>query len=58
VVSRDLEPLVATVMRATLSADHRAIDGVVGAHFLAALKSRIETPLQIGAAHTGHECNA
>jgi pyruvate dehydrogenase E2 component (dihydrolipoamide acetyltransferase) len=58
VVSRDLEPRVATVMRATLSADHRAIDGITGARFLAALKSRIESPLQIGATHLGHECNA
>jgi pyruvate dehydrogenase E2 component (dihydrolipoamide acetyltransferase) len=58
VASRDLEPRVATVMRVTLSADHRAIDGVVGARFLAALKRRIEAPLQIGAPHTGHECNA
>jgi pyruvate dehydrogenase E2 component (dihydrolipoamide acetyltransferase) len=58
VVSRDLEPRVATVMRVTLSADHRAIDGVAGARFLAALKSRIEAPLQIGTAHTGDECNA
>jgi pyruvate dehydrogenase E2 component (dihydrolipoamide acetyltransferase) len=58
VVSRDLEPCVATVMRVTLSADHRAIDGVAGARFLAALKSRIEAPLQIGAAHKEHECNA
>jgi pyruvate dehydrogenase E2 component (dihydrolipoamide acetyltransferase) len=58
VVSRDLEPRVATVMRVTLCADHRAIDGVEGARFLAVLKSGIEAPLQIGAAHTGHECNA
>jgi pyruvate dehydrogenase E2 component (dihydrolipoamide acetyltransferase) len=58
VASRDLEPRVATVMRVTLSADHRAIDGVVGARFLVALKSRIEAPLQVGAPHTGLECNA
>ena len=58
VVSGDLKPRVATVMRATLSADHRAIDGVVGARFLAALKGRIETPLQVGAAPVEHECNA
>lgn len=57
VVSRDLTPRVATVMRATLSADHRAIDGVVGARFLAALRTRVETPLQIGTAHMEHECN-
>ena len=55
---RGLEPHVATVMRMTLSADHRAIDGVVGARFLAALKGRIEAPLEISAAHTRHECNA
>ena len=58
VVSRDLEPLVATVMRVTLSADHRAIDGVAGARFLSALKSCIEAPLQIGAARAGDQCNA
>jgi pyruvate dehydrogenase E2 component (dihydrolipoamide acetyltransferase) len=56
VVSPDLKPRVATVMRATLSADHRAIDGVVGARFLAALKGRIETPLPVGAAPVEHEC--
>jgi pyruvate/2-oxoglutarate dehydrogenase complex dihydrolipoamide acyltransferase (E2) component len=58
VASRDLEPRVATVMRVTLSADHRAIDGVAGSRFLSALKRCIEAPLPIGAAHTGHECNA
>jgi pyruvate dehydrogenase E2 component (dihydrolipoamide acetyltransferase) len=58
VVSRDLEPQVATVMRVTLSADHRAIDGVVGARFLTALKRRIESPLQIAAAPGEQECSA
>src|SRR5882762_6249534 len=58
VVSRDLEPLVAMVMRVTLSADHRAIDGVAGARFLSALKSCIEAPPQIGAAYQGEQCNA
>lgn len=58
VVSRDLELGVATVMRATLSADHRAIDGVVGARFLSALRSRIETPLEFGAARTETACSA
>lgn len=37
----------ATVMYATLSADHRAIDGVTGARFLAALRARIEQPSQL-----------
>ncbi len=58
VASRDLGPRVATVMRVTLSADHRAIDGVAGARLLAALRSCIEVPLKIGAPHTGGECNA
>ena len=58
VASRHLEPRVATVMRVTLSADHRAIDGIASARFLSALRSCIEAPLQIRAEHTGHECNA
>jgi pyruvate dehydrogenase E2 component (dihydrolipoamide acetyltransferase) len=33
-----------TTMRATLSADHRAIDGVIGARFLERLKVRLEAP--------------
>ena len=33
---------VATVMTVTLSCDHRAIDGVTGARFLAALRNRLE----------------
>ena len=36
---------VATVMNCTLSVDHRAVDGAVGARFLAAFKSLIENPL-------------
>ena len=35
---------VGTVMACTLSADHRAIDGAVGAELLAALKAFIEQP--------------
>jgi pyruvate dehydrogenase E2 component (dihydrolipoamide acetyltransferase) len=35
---------VATVMTATLSADHRAVDGAVGAELLAAFKGYIEKP--------------
>lgn len=38
---------VGTVMSATLSADHRAIDGVTGARFLSALRARIEDPSQL-----------
>ena len=44
VAVRDLRMAIATVMRVTLSVDHRAIDGVVAAQFMSALKGRIETP--------------
>jgi pyruvate dehydrogenase E2 component (dihydrolipoamide acetyltransferase) len=36
---------IATVMSCTLSCDHRAVDGAVGAQFLAAFKRLIEDPL-------------
>ena len=36
---------VATVMSCTLSADHRVMDGAVGARLLAAFKALIEDPL-------------
>ena len=36
---------VATVMTCTLSADHRVIDGAIGAEFMAAFKKLIEEPL-------------
>ena len=35
----------ATVMSCTLSVDHRAVDGAIGAEYLAALKKLIEDPL-------------
>jgi pyruvate dehydrogenase E2 component (dihydrolipoamide acetyltransferase) len=44
VVSRQGETTVATVLRATLSLDHRALDGVIGAAFLAALRERLQQP--------------
>jgi pyruvate dehydrogenase E2 component (dihydrolipoamide acetyltransferase) len=43
----DDELVVATVMRCMLSVDHRAVDGALGARWLAALKERIENPLTI-----------
>ena len=36
---------VATIMTVTLSTDHRAVDGALGAELLAAFKRRIENPL-------------
>ncbi|TDG13334.1 2-oxo acid dehydrogenase subunit E2 [Seongchinamella unica] len=41
-VAKDGELAVATVINATLSCDHRAIDGAVGASFMAALKREID----------------
>lgn len=35
---------IATVLRATLSVDHRAIDGAVGAEFLSTLRGHVEQP--------------
>ncbi len=36
---------VATVMSVTLSADHRAVDGAVGAQWLQAFKEFVEDPV-------------
>ena len=36
---------VATVMSVTLSADHRAVDGAVGARWLQAFKGFVENPV-------------
>ncbi|WND02334.1 pyruvate dehydrogenase complex dihydrolipoamide acetyltransferase [Temperatibacter marinus] len=44
-VVKDGALAVATVMNCTLSCDHRAIDGAVGAEFLKAYKGFIENPL-------------
>ncbi len=40
----DGEIVVQTIMTATLSSDHRAVDGVVAARFLGKLKTRLESP--------------
>jgi len=42
VIMRDSRPEKAPFLRATLSCDHRAIDGALGAQFLATLKSLLE----------------
>jgi len=44
-VVKDGALAVATVMSVTLSCDHRAIDGAVGAEFLASFKGYVENPL-------------
>ena len=38
-------PAVATVMSVTLSTDHRAVDGALGAELIAAFKALIENPM-------------
>ncbi len=43
-VVRDGQLAVATVMTATLSVDHRAIDGVVAAQWLAAFRTAVQNP--------------
>jgi pyruvate dehydrogenase E2 component (dihydrolipoamide acetyltransferase) len=44
-VARDGAVAVATVMRCTLSVDHRAIDGALAARWLSAFTNRIEHPM-------------
>jgi pyruvate dehydrogenase E2 component (dihydrolipoamide acetyltransferase) len=47
VVVKDGAPAVATIMTVTLSTDHRAVDGALGAQLLQAFKSLIEHPISI-----------
>ncbi|MDX1483122.1 MAG: pyruvate dehydrogenase complex dihydrolipoamide acetyltransferase [Alphaproteobacteria bacterium] len=47
VVVRDGEIMTATLMSCTLSCDHRAVDGAVGAQFLAAFKELIQHPVRL-----------
>ena len=46
-VVRDGALAVATMMTCTLSVDHRAVDGALGAEFLAAFKKLIESPVAL-----------
>jgi len=46
-VVRDGKIEIATIMSATLSCDHRAVDGALGAEFLAAFKVLIENPIMM-----------
>ncbi|MEH3119677.1 MAG: pyruvate dehydrogenase complex dihydrolipoamide acetyltransferase [Methylorubrum populi] len=45
VVVKDGQPTVAQVMTATLSCDHRVLDGALGAELIAAFKGLIESPM-------------
>jgi pyruvate dehydrogenase E2 component (dihydrolipoamide acetyltransferase) len=44
-VVTDGELAIATVMTVTLTCDHRAMDGAIGARFLSSFKAMIEAPL-------------
>ncbi|MBX3520333.1 MAG: pyruvate dehydrogenase complex dihydrolipoamide acetyltransferase [Xanthobacteraceae bacterium] len=46
-IVRDGEIVAADVMTVTLSCDHRAVDGALGAQLLAAFKAMIEKPLSM-----------
>ncbi len=46
-VVRDHRVVIATVLTATLSADHRVLDGAVGAAFLREFKDLVQTPLRL-----------
>jgi len=47
VVKDDAEPGVAPILRLTLSADHRMLDGADAAEFLATIKSYLEAPITL-----------
>ncbi|WP_439619083.1 dihydrolipoamide acetyltransferase family protein [Shinella sp.] len=47
IVSRNGTAVSARMMRVTLSLDHRAIDGAVGAQWLASFKELVQNPMQI-----------
>lgn len=46
-IVKDGQIQVATVMTCTLSADHRVVDGAIGAEFLKAFKEFIEDPIRL-----------
>lgn len=46
-IVKDGEIVVGNVMKVTLSCDHRVVDGVTGANFLATLKGMLESPMMM-----------
>ena len=46
-VARGDEIVVRQIMNATISADHRVVDGAEGAQFLIEVKRRLESPLSL-----------
>ena len=55
VVDEHGETTIAPILRLTLSADHRALDGADAAEFLATLKSYLEAPVVLIACNTSRE---
>ena len=47
VVARDGEMVIRRMMTATLSVDHRVVDGALGALYLKELKALLEHPLRL-----------
>ena len=47
IVDESGEPAVAPIMRMTLAADHRILDGADAAEFMATLKSYLEAPVTL-----------
>lgn len=47
VIAENGQMKVASIMKVTLSCDHRAVDGAVGAAFLQTLKAMLENPVMI-----------
>ena len=47
IVVKNDAPAVATVMSVTLSTDHRAVDGALGAELLSAFKGYVENPISM-----------
>jgi pyruvate dehydrogenase E2 component (dihydrolipoamide acetyltransferase) len=43
-VPANKQPVLKTIMKCTLSCDHRAVDGAVGAELLQAFRAFIEEP--------------
>jgi pyruvate dehydrogenase E2 component (dihydrolipoyllysine-residue acetyltransferase) len=46
-IARDGQVMVATMFTATLSADHRVLDGTAGAAFLSAFKDFVQNPIKL-----------
>ncbi|MES2689632.1 MAG: dihydrolipoamide acetyltransferase family protein, partial [Bacteroidota bacterium] len=47
VIAENGQMKIASIMKVTLSCDHRAVDGAVGAAFLQTLKGMLENPVMI-----------